>query len=315
MTDETMWHSVLHKGVIGTFLKAPHTEATALAPGAPTAAILGFPFDAMCISRTGTNYGPRALREASEQFTPYCANLDLDLRDHMRLVDCGDVPVVPGNAPVSMDAAEALLSAILASGAMPVMFGGDHSVTIAGVRAFAKARKRPGLILVDHHFDTAQDVGGEPLSHCCPITRAVDAGFDPSKIAIVATGGWMNPKSEFQYIHDHGIQLFPIEMIEREGAAAVAQKAAAVASDGTDGVYLTYDIDAIDAAHAPGTGVPTPGGLTSREAIAIAATLGKAADVQAMDLVEVSPAWDNDGITSRLGVRLVLDFLAGTTRR
>src|SRR4029079_2235067 len=103
-TDDNMWARILHLGVIGTFLKAPHVppQSERLRAAKADAAIVGFPFDAMCISRTGTNYGPRALREASEQFRSYNANLDLDLRDHLRLVDCGDIPVVPGNPKVSM---------------------------------------------------------------------------------------------------------------------------------------------------------------------------------------------------------------------
>jgi agmatinase len=269
----------------------------------------------MCISRTGTNYGPRALREASEMFSFYNANLDLDLRDGLTMVDCGDVAVTPGGPAISMERGEAMIAEVLAAGALPMMLGGDHSVTIAGVRAFAKARRRPGLILIDQHLDTAMEVGGEPLSHCCPITRAVDAGFDPACIAMIGIGGWMNPKSELQYVREKGIAVFPVEQVEAEGAEAVARKAVAVASKGTDGVYLTVDIDAIDAAYAPGTGVPTPGGLTSREALAIMRTIGAEADVGAIDLVEVSPSWDHDGITSRLGVRLLLDFLGARAGR
>ena len=264
----------------------------------------------MCISRTGTNYGPRAIREASDQFSFYNASTGMDLNQHYRFADCGDVPVVPGAAVATMDRAQAMVSQILQSGAMPVTVGGDHSITIACVRAFAKAYKKPGLVLVDTHFDTALDVGGETLSHCCPITRAVDAGFDPKRIAIVGTGGWMNPKSELAYIKKQGITLFTIEDIWAQGAKTIAKKAAAVASKGADGVYLTYDIDAIDAAYAPGTGVPTPGGMSSREALTMAYELGRMG-IAGFDLVEVSPSWDHDGITSRLAVRLILEALAG----
>ncbi|MEZ5925697.1 MAG: agmatinase [Hyphomicrobiaceae bacterium] len=310
--DENAFNGLLHAGGRGTFMRTPYIAPAAkeLKGAKVTAAFLGFPWDAMCISRTGTNYGPRAIREAGDQFSFYNASTGMDLNSHYRMADCGDVPVVPGSGTTTMDRAEAIVSEILASGAMPITFGGDHSITIACVRAFAKKYKKPGLVLVDTHFDTALDVGGEMLSHCCPITRAVDAGFDPKRIAIVGTGGWMNPKSELAYIKKRGITLFTIEDIWEQGAKAIAKKAAAVASKGADGVYLTYDIDAIDAAYAPGTGVPTPGGMSSREALTMAYELGRMG-IAGLDLVEVSPSWDHDGITSRLAVRLILEAMAG----
>ena len=120
----------------------------------------------------------------------------------------------------------------------------------------------------------------------------------------------MNPKSELAYIKKQGISLFTIEEVWTEGAKAIAAKAAAVASKGSDGVYVTYDIDSIDAAYAPGTGVPTPGGMNSREALTMAHELGRMG-IKGFDLVEVSPSWDHDGITSRLAVRLILEALAG----
>lgn len=306
---------LLHAGAGGTFLRLPSVPADpdALRKAGITAAFMGFPWDAMCISRTGTNYGPRAIREASDQFSLFNANRGIDLGDHYRFADCGDVAVVPGAAVKTMDRAEQMVRRILEGGAMPVTFGGDHSITIACVRAFAKRYMTPGLILVDSHFDTALDVGGELLSHCCPITRAVDAGFDPSRIVIIGTNGWMNPKAELAYIREKGITLMPIETVIEKGPIAVAREAAAIAGAGADSVYLTFDIDAIDGAYAPGTGVPAPGGLTSREAIALISELSKVG-IGGMDLVEVSPPYDHDGITSRLAVQLVLEALAGNAQ-
>lgn len=312
--DEAAIAGFLHANTRGTFMRRPAVacEAGALKEAGIDVAVLGFPWDAMCISRTGTNLGPKAIRDASEQYSLYNANLGLDLNHRCRIADVGDVPVVPGAAKKTMDEAEALVSEILSAGAMPVVLGGDHSIDIACTRAFAKAHAKPGLVLVDSHFDTALEVGGEDLSHCCPIPRAVDAGFDPKSIAIVATNGWMNPKGEYDYVRDHGISLFPLEQVIEEGAAAVAEKARAVAANGTDAVYLTFDIDSIDAAYAPGTGVPAIGGLTSREAIAMISGIAKGG-LGGMDLVEVSPSFDHDGITSRLAVHLILDALAAAT--
>jgi agmatinase len=306
----------LHSGSGGSFMRAQRVEAEidALRAAGVSAAVLGFPWDAMCISRTGTNHGPYAIREASDQFSFFNANTGVDLQSHYTFADCGDVPVVPGSAVTTMDRAQALLSNILSADAMPITVGGDHSVTIACVRSFAKKYSTPGLILVDSHFDTALDVGGEELSHCCPITRAVDAGFDPKRIVIVGTNGWMNPRSELDYILDNGIKLIPIEEIIEKGATRVGIEAREIASDGADSVYLTFDIDSIDAAYAPGTGVSAPGGMTSREALALVAELGRGG-LGGFDLVEVSPPYDHDGVTSRLAVRLILDIIAATVKK
>lgn len=307
---------LLHAGSGGTFMRLPRiaADAAAIRKAAITAAFLGFPWDSMCISRTGTNYGPRALREASDQFSFYNANLGIDLGNHYTFADCGDVPVIPGAATRTMARAEAMILEILKGGAMPVTMGGDHSITIAGVRAFRKHYSNPGLILIDSHFDTAVDVGGEELNHACPIARAVDAGFDPKKIVIIGTNGWLNPKAEFDYARDKGITLMPIETVIEKGASAVGRAARAIAGAGTDSVYLTFDIDAIDGAYAPGTGVPAAGGLTSREAIALVTELGKGG-LGGMDIVEVSPPYDHDGITSRLAVKLILETLASAAAR
>lgn len=309
--DVTMWNGFLHSSILGTFMRQPHLppERGALKKAGIDVAFIGFPWDSMCISRTGTNLGPKALREATEQFLLYNGNTGVDLSEHFKFADVGDVPVVMGNAEITMSRAEALIGEVLAAGALPVTLGGDHSITIAGVRAFAKAIPACGLILFDTHFDTAVDVGGETLSHCCPITRAVDAGFDPKKIVIIGHSGWMNPRSELAYCRDKGITLIPLESVWDLGPEAVAKKAVSIVSKGTDGVYLTMDIDTLDSSQAPGTGVPTPCGMTSREMLGIIKGLG-GANVRAFDLVEVSPSWDNDGITSRLGVRIILDTLA-----
>ncbi|MFU8776052.1 MAG: agmatinase [Roseovarius sp.] len=314
--SENQFSGWLHTGAGGTFMRASRVapDADSLREAGITAAVLGFPWDAMCISRTGTNNGPYAIREASDQFSLFNANTGLDLTEHYNLADCGDVPIVPGSAVTTMDRAEALVGQILSAGAIPITVGGDHSVTIACVRAFAKKHTKPGLILVDSHFDTALDVGGEELSHCCPITRAVDAGFDPKRIVIVGTNGWMNPRNELDYIKERGITLMPLEDIIEKGPAHVGRAAREIASDGADSVYLTFDIDSIDGAYAPGTGVPAPGGMTTREALALVAELGRGG-LGGFDLVEVSPPYDHDGVTSRLAVRLILDILASTTTK
>lgn len=292
-------------------MRLPFVEAKeeSLRTAGATVAFLGFPWDSTCISRTGTNYGPKSLREVSYQFQFFNATNGIDLADAYSMVDCGDVPVLPGNSQITMESARGMIEQILRAGVLPVILGGDHSVTIAGVRAFTSSFSRPGLINIDTHLDTAPALGGELISHCCPLSRAVDAGFDPNRMVIIGANGWLNPRSELAYAREKGITIISVDDVESMGATEAACKAASIASQDTDGVYLTIDIDALDAAFAPGCGVPTPGGLTSREMIRIVQEVARHG-VGAIDIVEVSPAWDKEGITSSIACRLILEALS-----
>jgi len=272
--------------------------------------VVGFPFDGTCISRTGTNMGPRSIRAASAQTRLYHFEYDTDLRDHYTIADCGDVPVVPGNAAESLDRGATLLGELLDSGAMPVMLGGDHVTTVSGVRALGEHAENPGLVLVDTHFDTAADVAGERYNHCCPIARAVDeGGFSPENISIIGLSAPTNPRAELEVALNQGMNLYSLDEVARRGAAEVARDAVAQAHDGTDAVYLTLDIDVLDAGAAPGTGVPTNGGLYTRELLQILGVVASEG-VDAVDVVETSPELDPAGVTPRMAVRSIVDVLA-----
>jgi agmatinase len=308
--DSTMWSGPLHAGVIGTFMGLPYVspDADALRRAGVLAAIYGIPFDATNISRTGANYGPRGIREVSCQFLTYNATLDFDLVAALNPVDCGDCAVALANAERTFERAQADIGAILDAAALPVTFGGDHSITIPAVRAVRERVNDPGLVLIDTHLDTAVDVGGELLNHCCPITRAVDAGFDPRKIALVGISGWMNPRSELAYCREHGITVIWLDEIWEKGTAAVAEQALAVAGAG-DGVYLSFDVDSLDAAHAPGTCCPTPGGLSTREAIELVRGVARGR-LAGVDVVETAPSLDPTPTTALIAGRIALEAMA-----
>lgn len=308
--DPTMWSSLLHAGLGNSFMRLPHVpaESEALRAYGAGAAIYGVPFDATNISRTGANYGPRGIRDVSCQFLTFNATLGFDLLEALNPVDAGDVDVVLANAERTFERAETEIGAIIDGGAMPVTLGGDHSITIPAARAVAARHSDPGLVLVDMHLDTAPDVGGELLNHCCPITRAVDAGFDPEKIALVGISGWMNPKTELAYCREHGITIVWLEEIWERGTSWAAARAREVASAG-DGVYLSFDVDSLDAAHAPGTCCPSPGGLTSREAIEIVRGVARGG-LLGVDVVEVAPSLDPTPATALIGGRIALEAMA-----
>ncbi|MHB1538518.1 MAG: agmatinase [Solirubrobacteraceae bacterium] len=306
-----MWSSLLHAGLAGSFLRLPHVRADRheLSAAGARAVVYGIPFDATNISRTGANYGPRAIREVSCQFLPYNATLDFDLLEALAPVDAGDCQIALGNPQRTFERAAADIGEILAASALPVTLGGDHSITIPAVTAVAQHARDPGLILLDTHLDTAIDVGGERLNHCCPVTRAVEAGFDPAKIALVGISGWMNPRTEIDYCREHGITVIWLEEIWERGAAAAAQRALEVAGAAADGVYLSFDVDCLDAAHAPGTCCPTPGGLTSREAIELVRGVSRRGLI-GVDVVETAPSLDATPRSALIAGRIALEAMA-----
>jgi agmatinase len=315
VVDRTMWTTLLHSGLAGSFMRFPHVapDSDAVRGAGARAAIYGVPFDSTSISRTGANYGPRAIREVSVQFLTFNATLDFDLADALNPVDCGDCDVVPGNADRTFGHGESDIGAIIDAGALPVVLGGDHSVTIPAVRAVATRTRNPGLILIDTHLDTAADVAGETLNHCCPVTRAVDAGFDPAHIALVAISGWMNPRSEIEYCREKGITVIWLDEIWEKGTSWAATRAREIASTGTDGVYLSFDIDSLDHAYAPGTCCPTPGGLSSREAIELV-RLTAAGGLLGADVVEAAPSLDSTPGTSLMAARIAVEAMAAHAR-
>jgi guanidinobutyrase len=309
--DPTMWTGLIHAGLAGSFMGLPHTapRATDLRERGVGAAIYGVPFDSTTVGRSGANYGPRGIREASCYFYPYSATLDFDLGEMLHPCDCGDCAVVPGNAQRTFELAQRDIAEILAAGALPVMFGGDHSVTIPAVRAVRAHVEDPGLVLLDTHLDTAIDVAGEQLNNCCPITRAVDAGFDPTKIVLVGISGWMNPRSELDYCREHGITVIWLDEIWERGTAWAIDRIREVSRADADGVYLTVDVDCLDAAHSPGTCTPTSGGLSSREAIELVRGIAHGG-LLGVDVVETAPTLEATPATALMAGRIAIEAMA-----
>ncbi len=309
--DPTMWTGLLHAGLAGSFMGLPHVkaEAAALRERDARAAIYGIPFDSSSVGRSGASYGPRGIRALSYHFLPYNATIDFDLTEALHPCDCGDCAVVPGNAQRTFARAQADIGEILAAGALPVTFGGDHSVTIPAVRAVREHVADPGLVLLDTHLDTATEIGGETLNHCCPIARAVDAGFDPAKIVLVGISGWMNPRSELDYCREHGIEVIWLEQIWEHGIAWTVERARTISRAGSDGVYLSFDVDSLDAAHMLGTCTPTPGGLSSREAIELVRGVSHGG-LLGVDVVETAPTLEPTPATVLMAGRIAVEAMA-----
>ena len=301
----------------GGFLDAPFVapEAAALRAARATHAVYGVPFDGTTFFRTGSRHGPHAIRDASEQFLPYHFDYDVDLAEAVTLVDCGDAAVVPGSAARTFEAARRHLAGIHAAGSMPIVLGGEHSVTIAAAAALAAHLDAPlGLVVFDTHLDTAEDVAGERLTYCSPVSRTLELDqFAAENACLIGIHGPANPRDEREWAAERGVRVYAMGEIEERGISAVTEEAMAAAWRGTRGVYVSFDIDCLDASAAPGTSGAEPGGLTTREllsAVRIVASSG----YTAFDVVEVAPQYDPAGITATAACRVVLDMLAGTAR-
>jgi agmatinase len=279
---------------------------------AADAVIVGMPYDGIATFRGGaTRRAPQEIRKFSLLFGGYNFDWDLDVREHLSIIDAGDVDVVPGNNLRSYERFESRLGEILDSGAVPFSLGGDHGITFPAVRAVARHVARPlGLVVFDTHLDLSESLDGDRLTRASPILRITELEHvDARRIAIVGARGPRNLPEWTPLYRELGISVFPMSQIEQEGIDAVAEKARAVATADGAQLYVSVDIDGVDPAFAPATNSPEPGGLTSREIIRglrIAARDGFAG----FDLVEVSPDFDSEsGTTSVLAARLVAEAL------
>lgn len=312
--------AILHAG-ISTFLNAPYVppRREELEQAGASFAALGLPFDSTTVTRPGAGHGPRAVRDASSHYAfgeSYHYDYDITYGDYVTVVDCGDVNAVAGSAARTFERAEADLAEIHEAGCFPLLIGGDHATSIPGARALARRLNGSmGFIMFDTHLDTAPDIDGEELSHCSPVHRILDLpNVDGANIAIIGIHGAANPKLEKEVADAHGITVFSIRDVARLGIDEVAQQALAIASNGTESVYLSVDIDVLDGAYAWGTCGPEIGGMTGRELVRGLEIIGTG-PLGAMDCVEVAPMYDPSGHTARVGARVVIDVLAAQAVR
>jgi agmatinase len=263
------------------------------------------PLDLGASNRPGARFGPRAVRTI-ERVGPYNHLLDVAPIFDLRVADVGDVPFPSRYDLESSHAAiEAWVAAIIAAGALPLSVGGDHSITHPILRAVG--RDRPvGLIHIDAHSDTGGPFDGQRFNHGAPFRNAVlDGVLDPTRTIQIGLRG--SSEYLYEFATDSGMTCIHAEEVAEMGVAAVVNRARAVAGVGP--VYLSFDIDALDPAFAPGTGTPEIGGLTTREAQAILRGL-KGLDVVGGDLVEVAPQYDATTNTALAGAQMLFEILS-----
>jgi agmatinase len=270
-------------------------------------AMVGVPYDGGTSYRPGTRLGPREIRSQSSLIRTWNYFLKVHPFERLRVVDYGDFDVPPIGIERAFDVIEQGAAAIHAAGATPLAVGGDHSISLPLLRAAAKTHGPLALVQFDSHIDTWDDYFGGKYFHGSPFRRAIEEGLiRKDRFIQVGIRGPMYGEDEFDFHRDHGITVVDIDGVKREGIDwTIDQMRAAL--DGP--VYLTFDIDSVDPAYAPGTGTPEVGGLTSHEAQRLVRGLA-GLNIVAADLVEVSPPFDGPGqITSVLAANLLFEML------
>ena len=297
-----------HFAGINTFMKAPYVEDVKDV-GNYDATVLGVPFDGGATYRPGTRFGPQGMRRISALYTPYNFEMGVDLREQMTMCDAGDVFTIPANIEKTFDQISNAVAHVASTGSMPVVLGGDHSIGFPTVRAIASlTTKKIGIIHFDRHADISEKDLDERM-HATPYFHATNLdNVPPTNLVQIGIGGWQVPRTAMEQIRIRQTNVVTIGDVERLGIDKVAEMALETAWEGTDAVWLSFDIDAIDSGFVPGTGWPEPGGFLPREALKL---VGKVASegLCGMEVVEVSPPYDVSDITSLMGLRIIVDAL------
>ena len=300
-----------HFAGINTFMKAPYIEDVNRV-GEFDVAVVGVPHDSGTTYRPGTRFGPQGIRRISALYTPYNYEMGVDLREQIRLCDVGDIFTIPANNEKSFDQISKGIAHVFASGAFPIILGGDHSIGFPTVRGVCRhlGDKKVGIIHFDRHVDT-QEIDLDERMHTCPWFHATNMANAPAKNLVqLGIGGWQVPREGVKVCRERGTNVLTVTDICEMGLEAAAQFAIERATDGTDCVYISFDIDCIDAGFVPGTGWPEPGGLLPREALKLLELIVRNVPVCGLELVEVSPPYDISDMTSLMACRVICDTMA-----
>ncbi|MBA2312914.1 MAG: agmatinase [Actinobacteria bacterium] len=297
-----------------TFQKSPLVLDPAELSGVDVA-ILGAPMDDMVSNRPGTRFGPREIRIAVDGGGPpeaWHMDLGVDPFKSLVIVDHGDAPVTPGDGEASHRAIRAMVESVCDAGTVPVVLGGDHSIAYPDIAAVASRLPSEALAVVqfDTHADTATEIWGVKWSHGSPFRHLVDDGVIAGKrlIQVGLRGYWPFPE-EFEWARTSGVRWHRMEEIIETGIGAVIARVLDEIADASH-LFLSVDIDSLDPAHAPGTGTPEPGGMTTRELLYAVRRLALAKPLAGMEVVEVSPPYDHAGLSAMAAHRVVLEALS-----
>jgi agmatinase len=276
-------------GGVKTFARCPLVDD----PEGVDVAVLGIPFDTATTNRPGARFGAEAIRSASIALRPYNAVQRAQVFGALSVADLGDVRVTPGNAARTVAQIAEQLEPIVASGTRTLCLGGDHLVVLGELRAHAAVHGPLGLVLLDAHADVWDTYCGERYYHGSPFRRALEEGIlDPSRSLLAGMRGPVYGEEDLGMAQEMGFEVIPcdelVTLTADEYGARVRERV------GRGALFLSFDVDVLDPAYAPGTGTPEAGGLTSREALGFVRALRGLA-FSGFDVVEVSPPYDGPG--------------------
>ncbi|HEV7587223.1 MAG TPA: agmatinase family protein [Longimicrobium sp.] len=271
--------------------------------------IVGLPYDGGIPTRPGARFGPRAIREALAAFGTWDGE-----RDASPATDLGDLALPTTDGREAHRRIEEAARTVFAAGARPIFLGGDHGCTGSVIRGLAAARPglRLGLITIDAHLDVREYANDASLSSGTPFRRALETEIvGGERVAMIGIRRFANARYYLDWAAARRIRLFPVDELARDGAAATAAAALDAATRDADALYLSIDMDAVDAAYAPGVSASGIGGITAREMIELVTIISTHPKLIAADVMELSPPYDQDARTAKLAARLVLELLAG----
>jgi agmatinase len=293
---------------INTFRKARYLEDVHEV-GKHEVAIVGAPFDMGTTYRAGCRFGPQAIRRISALYDSYSVDMAVDLEEELDLVDLGDIFVIPSNLEKSFDQIDRAVSWITGEGVFPVVLGGDHSIGYPDVRGIAPhVDGRVGIIHLDRHLDI-QERDMDERMHTTPWFHATNIeNAPPTNLVQMGIGGWYGSRPGVKVARERDTTVLTITDIEEVGVERAAEVALEVAWKDADAVFLSFDIDSVDAGFVPGTGSPEPGGLLPREALKLLRLIAREG-ICGMEVVEVAPPYDVSDMTAQLACRAVMDVL------
>ena len=270
--------------------------------------IAGAPFDTASSFRSGSRFGPNAIRNISAMMKPNNVIMQVNIMDGLKGGDIGDFNVTPGYIHPTYQAIEEGVANILKENACPIVLGGDHSITLAELRAVAKKYGPVALVHFDSHSDLCDEVFGQKYNHGTPFRRALEENLiDASHSIQVGMRGSLYDPDEHKMAAELGMKLIPAHKVREMGLETLIKTI--LERVGDKPCFLTFDIDFVDPAYAPGTGTPEVGGFTSLEALDLVRKI-KDLNFVGFDLVEVLPAYDHGEISAYLAANIVFEYLS-----